>query len=256
MKHLQLLGIVVALALMGAAIAAPSAAQEKNWSVEVGADYATRYLFRGVPLLGENEVIVPHAYFTFGNLGIYYDGYIGEIPDFESDYREDDFAIDYTFPLGENFGLTIGAVQYMYNKDAENDIGFLDTYELYVVAAWDSTFSPTISYWQDMDVIDGGYLQVGFTYSAPLTTKASLDFSAALGVDFGYNLYDELAADLGVEASNGDLNDVLIGVDLPIQFTDYFSIHLMAQQSIALDVLDDLGVEDETVFTGGINFSF
>ena len=30
----------------------------------------------------------------------------------------------------------------------------------------------------------------------------------------------------------------------------------MAQESIALDVLDDIGVDDETIFSGGVSFTF
>lgn len=248
-----LTSILVLLALVGAPLAAQS---DKGWSLDVGADYASRYLFRGVALLGENEVVTPHAYFTFGNFGIYYDGYIGKIPDFDTDYREDDVAIDYTFPVTDSFGFTVGAVKYLYNTDAERDLGFYDTYELYAIAAWDNALSPTISYYRDMDAVKGGYLQVGISHSMPIGRKASLDWSAAVGLDFGYNLNDELAASLGIDASSGDLNDLLIGIDIPVQVTDSFSFHVQAQESIALDVLDDLGVEDETVISGGLSFTF
>ncbi len=254
MRNSRILGILVVLAALAAT---PSLAQDgKAWSIDVGADYASRYLFRGVPLLGENEVVVPHAYFTFGNLGIYYDGYIGKIPDYDSDYREDDIAIDYTFPVTDSFGLTVGAVKYLYNRDAERDIEYYDTYELYAIAAWDNAFSPTISYYQDMDAVDGGYLQVGIGHSMPLGQKASLDWSAAVGFDFGYNLNGDLAAAIGAKKSNGDLNDLLIGINIPVQVTDHFAFHVQAQESIALDVLDDLGVDDETVYSGGVSFNF
>ena len=107
-----------------------------------------------------------------------------------------------------------------------------------------------------MDAVEGGYLQVAISNSWPLSDKASLDFSAALGIDFGYNLNAGLADGLGLDESSGDLNDLLIGIDLPIQVNDWFSFHAMAQQSIALDVLDDLGVDDETIFTAGVGFGF
>jgi hypothetical protein len=38
--------------------------------------------------------------------------------------------------------------------------------------------------------------------------------------------------------------------------TESFKLHAMVQQSIALDVLDELEVDDETVFTVGAGFSF
>ena len=131
-----------------------------------------------------------------------------------------------------------------------------DTYELYAIASWDVLLAPTLSYYQDMDAIEGGFATFGVSHSYPMGEKASLDFSAAVSFDFGYNLGEGVAADYGLEESNGDLNDVLIGLDVPVQVTDWFGFHVMVQQSIALDVLDDLEVDDETVFTGGVTFSF
>ena len=254
-------GIGAALGVLVLA-AAPAAAQEKAWSLDLGVDYSTHYLFRGVPLLGDNEVITPHATFAVGGFSAYYFGYFGDIPaDFtasgqEESYQEADFGADYTFSFGETFSLAIGAVSYLYSGTVEEQYGFLDTWELYGVASWDVLLSPTISYWQDMDAVEGGYLQIAISNSWPLGEKVSLDFSAALGLDFGYNLPGSLAEELGLDESSGDLNDVLIGLDVPVQVNDWFSFHAMVQQSIALDVLDDIGVDDETVFTGGVGFSF
>ena len=250
------------LAALAAIAAAPAGAQEKAWSLDLGVDYSTHYMFRGVPLLGDNEVITPHVTFGVGGFSAYYYGYFGDIPaDFtasgaEESYQEDDFGADYTFSIGEKFSLTLGGVSYMYSSRVEEQYGFVDTWELYGIASWDVLLTPTISYWQDMDAIEGGYLQVGISNSFPLGEKASLDFSAAVGFDFGYNLPAEFADEIGLEESSGDLNDVLIGLDVPVQVTDWFSFHAMVQQSIALDVLDDLGVDDETIFTGGVSFTF
>lgn len=255
-------GIAAGAVALTAAIAAPASAQEKAWSLDVGADYSTRYLFRGVPLLGENEVIVPHATFGLGGFSAYYYGYLGDIDAASTfsgnaaNYHEDDLGADYTFSLGETFSLTVGAVSYMYSRETEEEIFFADTYELYAIASFDVFLAPTISYWQDMDAIEGGYLQIAVSNSIPLGEKASLDWSAAVGIDFGYNLPAGTAEDLGLEESSGDLNDLLFGVDIPVQINDWFYVHAMIQQSIALDVLDDLGVDDETVVTGGVGFTF
>ena len=261
MKNVVAVAVGAALGLM--LVAAPGSAQEeKAWSLELGVDYSTHYLFRGVPLLGDNEVLTPHVSFGLGGFSAYYYGYYGEIPaDFtasgnEETYREDDFGADYTFSIGEKFSLTLGAVAYQYSGLVEEQYGFLDTYELYGSASWDVLLAPTISYWQDMDAVEGGYLQIGISNSWPAGDKVSFDFSAALGLDFGYNLNAGLADALGLDESSGDLNDVLLGLDVPVQVNDWFSFHAMVQQSIALDVLDDIGVDDETTFTGGVGFTF
>lgn len=254
---------IALVALAAITFSATAEAQdEKAWSLDVGVDYADHYLFRGVSILGENEVLVPNATFSVGNFSVYYYGYRGDIPaDFtfsgnEVSYTEDDFGAEYTFGLSEKFGLTLGAVSYMYSNRTTEEYGFEDSYELYAIASFDVFLAPTVSYYQDMDAVEGGFATFGVSHSYPLGEKASLDFSAAVSFDFGYNLGEGVAADYGLEESNGDLNDVLIGLDIPVQITDWFGFHVMAQQSIALDVLDDLGIDDETILTGGVTFSF
>ncbi len=267
MKRLQRIPFLAlatfgAIAFFSSAAMAQTAQGEKNWSVDVSVDYYDHYMFRGVPVLGDNEVLNPNVTFSSGNLNVYYYGYLGDIPaDFtfsgeEASYHEDDFGADYTFALGEKSGLTVGIVSYMYSSETFEEYGFEDTYELYGILSFDMPLAPTISYYQDMDAIEGAYASLGISHSFPLGEKASLDFSAAVGFDFGYNLGDGVAADFGLEESNGDLNDVLIGLSVPVQITDWFGFHVTAQQSIALDVLDDLGVDDETVLSGGVSFTF
>lgn len=261
-KNLQRISCLALAACALVALAPAASAQEKSWSLDVSADYFDHYMFRGVPLLGDNEVLVPHVTYSMGNFNAYYYGYFGDVPadltysGNTASYHEDDFGADYTFALGEKFGLTVGIVSYMYSSETTNDYGFEDTYELYAVAAWDVALAPTISYYQDMDAVEGAYATLGISHSFPMGSKASLDFAASVGFDFGYNLGSEVASDNDLEESNGDLNDVLIGLSVPVQVNDWFGFHITAQESIALDVLDDLGYEDETVFSGGVSFTF
>jgi len=262
-KNLQRISLAaIALCATLALSASAVQAQDKNWSLDVSVDYLDHYMFRGVPLLGDNEALNPHVTFSSGNLNVYYYGYFGDVPaDFTysgntAKYHEDDFGADYTFALGQKFGLTLGAVSYMYSNEVTNDYGFEDTYELYAIAAWDVPLSPTISYYQDMDAVEGAYASFGISHSFPMGTKASLDFAASVGFDFGYNLTEAYAADLGLDKSNGDLNDVLIGLSVPVQVNDWFGFHVAAQESIALDVLDSIGVDDETIFSGGVSLTF
>jgi len=261
-KNLQRISFLALAACALFALAPAASAQEKSWSLDVSADYFDHYIFRGVPILGDNEVLVPHVTYSMGNFNAYYYGYFGDVPaDFTfsgetASYHEDDFGADYTFALNEKFGLTVGIVSYMYSSEVTNDYGFEDTYELYAIAAWDVALAPTISYYQDMDAVEGAYASLGISHSFPMGEKASLDFAASVGFDFGYNLTEGYAADLGLDESNGDLNDVLIGLSVPVQINDWFGFHVTAQESIALDVLDDIGVDDETIFSGGVSFTF
>lgn len=256
-KH-RLTLAVLALALglgVNVAWAQDDDAAEKAWAFDVGVDYASLYLFRGSDLLADEPVIVPYAKYTYGNLAVYYYGYFGDLP--VGDYNETDFGADYTFGFGDKVSLTAGVVTYLFNRDAEEEIAFADTTEVYGILAFDTFLAPTISYFHDVDVIDGGYASVVLSHSFPLGDKASLDLSGGVGFDFGYNNKAE---------GDGTLNDFLVGLNIPWQVTDSFAVRAMVQHSIALDSLDsrresdpvgfEESSEDETVFTVGGSFSF
>lgn len=247
----------IALFVLGVAAATPALAQdEKNWNFDVGVDYADKYLFRGLILTGDEPILIPHASLAVGNWTLGYYGYFGKIEGFGSDYGETDFNLDYTFALGDKASLTLGAVTYLYNGDAERDIAFFDTYEAYGILSFDTFLSPTISYYEDLDAVEGGYAAFGVSHEFALGSKAALTIMGQVGVDFGYNLNAGLAETLGIDESNGDLSDGLIGLDLAVNFTDTFSGHIMAQRTIAFDVLDDIGQEEETILTAGLGLSF
>jgi uncharacterized protein (TIGR02001 family) len=169
----------------------PAPTPDRAWGLDVGAEYASRYLFRGVSQLGDQAVFVPHARFGLGHLAVYYWGYLGNIPDFGNDkYREADFGLDYTFSFGERVAMTLGAVTYQYNGPAERDIVFLDTYEFYAVVSIDTVLTPTLSFYRDVDAVDGGYLSFAISHTFELGDRVHLILSGSAGFDFGYNNKD------------------------------------------------------------------
>lgn len=237
--------LVLLTTLLVPGLAAAQDDEEKSWSLDLAVDYADTYLFRGVTLLGDEGVLQPHAAFGIGNFNIWYWGYIGDQPDSPLSYREHDFGVDYTFSIGEKVSLTAGALTYLYNEDVEVGLEFLDTYEWYVIAAIDVPLSPTISYYRDFDEVGGGYLSIGVSHGWELG-KVSPTVSLSAGFDFHYN---------NSEASNGEFNDILIGLDVPWQVTDAFSLRVMGQHSLAQKAIEDFQ-DDETVLTVGGAYSF
>lgn len=242
--------------------AAAPAEEEKAWSLEFGLDYSTLYMFRGLNLLGEDqEVWTPRVVFTYGGFSAWYYGYYGKFDQFgeegepvsDGNYGEEDFGLDYTFEIGK-MSLTLGGLTYMYPGEVERGLEYLDTWELYAIAAFDVPLAPTISYYQDIDEVDGGFLSLDLSHSFPAGDKVSFDFMGQIGFDFGYNQPGD--SELDIDGTNGDLNHAMLGLDVPWQITDSFSMHAMVQQFWSLDVADDLEQPDETVFTVGATYGF
>ena len=146
----RLLPLLIAAALASAG-SAPLGAQvdstaDRSWGLEVGVDYASLYVFRGVNALGEDqEALSPFATFTVGDLSVSYFGYIADFDgeEGEGSYGETDLSLDYTFEVGK-LSLTLGGLTYLYTDEVEDE-GVLDTWELYGIISWDVMLQPTIS---------------------------------------------------------------------------------------------------------------
>jgi hypothetical protein len=219
----------------------------KSWRVDAGFDYTDRYIFRGFNLLGEDQgVLVPHVAVTVGNWSVWSDAYGGnfDTETGESHYGNIDFGADYTWTPGK-MSLTAGLLTYQYTGEVERGLDYGDTEELYLIASWDVLLAPAISYYHDVDAVDGGYLSVGVSHGFALGEKMSVELSGAVGIDNKYN------GDRSMRA-----NDLLFGVDIPWQVNDSVWLHAQVQRSIALSVLDDAGQPDETIFTIGAGLSF
>jgi hypothetical protein len=229
---------------------------DRGWGFDTGLDGASRYLFRGESLLGKNGVLTPHARYGIGNFAAYAYGYAGRIPRSEDRFRELDLGADYTFWLGTRAALTAGAVTYRYGRAAQNDLVFLDTYELYAIVALDTLLSPTVSFYRDMDAVKGGFLTVSAHQDLALSSRLRAVFGGALGFDFKYNSPDR---------HNGTFNDVQVSADLPLRIDDHWSAHAMVQRSFARTSLahrrfvDPAGRDfyaSATVVSGGFSFVY
>lgn len=248
---------------MTALLAFPAHAQDgESWSLNVGVDYSSHHLFRGVSILGGNAVVDRHATLTLGNFNVYYNWFSGDIPATLTSsgrtvpYREDDFGAEYSIAAAHNISVTLGAIAYTFSSKTTNEYGAEATYEFYATAAFDVTLSPIISYYRDMAAVEGGYASIAISHDFPLGRAVSLELSASVGFDFGYNLGSGMTSDPVLKQSNGDLNDLLVAMEIPIQLNHWLSAHAAVQRSIALGVLDKLGVRDETLFVAGVSLTF
>lgn len=246
-----------------AAAPAVAAAPEptKDWSVTVGADYFSEYIFRGVDFLANDPVFVPSVVAKYKGLTAYYYGYYGDSDSKPNKwYEETDLGADWTQTLLDGkLALTAGGLYYVYFDGNSGK----DTWELYGKVAWNDGFlNPYIAINWDIDSgaglsgLKGGYGVVGVNHSFDLSKALNLKDgmslaivpSAQLGIDFGYNSSQTQA--------NINWNDVLFGVTVPFNLTPAFNIHAGFQWSLALNSLHDIGQHNEAIANVGASFAF
>jgi hypothetical protein len=228
----------------------------KEWSVTLGADWYSEYIFRGVDLLKNEPVFVPSVVAKWKGLTAYYYGYYGDgdnaLPGNEW-YEETDLGADWTQTvLDGKLALTAGALYYVY-FDANSGT---DTWELYGKATYACYFNPTVAINWDIDSFRGGYGTVGVSHSYDLSKALNLKEgmslaivpSAQLGIDFGYNSRRT--------QSNINWDDVLLGVNVPFFLTPQFCIHAGFQWSVAMNSLNDIGQHNEAIANVGLSYSF
>jgi hypothetical protein len=228
-------------------------APAKEWKAEVGGDYFTEYIFRGVEISSDEPLLVPHVMLGWKWFTATYYGYYSplDLPGNES-YYENDFTLDGTVALGK-FSLTGGAIYYDY-PDAKDGV---DTWELYGIVAYDfPLLNPKLVFYYDIDQFKTGYGTLSVNHVFDLTKLLGLNDpmaltltpSAALSLDF--NNWSK------AKQSNVDLNDVLLGISANWTITKNLSAHTGVQLSIPLGSLGDTGQGDELIGNVGVSYTF
>jgi len=233
--------------------AAEAPAPTKDWSVTLGQDYYSEYIFRGVDLLRNNAIWVPSVVGKYKNLTAYYYGYYGSGLGKNQRYEEADFGADVTLTAFDGkLALVGGALGYVYPDGTSGK----DTYEFYGKASWSNYLNPYIGLNWDVHAFHGGYGAAGVSHAYDLTgffklkdgQTLSIIPSAALGIDFGYNWRGT--------KDNVTWNDVLLGVNLPYYITPALCVHVQYQCSIALNSVHAIGGSNESIVNAGISYSF
>ncbi len=238
--------------------ASPVLAQqdEKSWSLELGYDYASRYLFRGVDALDGEPVHQPRVVFKWSGFSASSYGYLGNLSDAQAaslssdDYFEIETYVDYTWTLaGGKLSLTTGALFYTYEDPPEYDGS--ETTEVYVALALDTLLSPKLTVYRDVDTFDSTFATLSVGHGWELGSKVRLDLSAAFSYDRGFN------TKIYATSKNQGANDLLLGVNVPWKVTDALTLRAQVQHSVALDILDEIPHQgDHTIYTLGGSYGF
>lgn len=236
----------VLLALAGCAMI--GSAQAADVEAELGVYSA--YVWRGL-IVNDEAVLQPSLTVGAGNFSINVWGNF-DLTDSLGDsaqFSEIELTISYAHKVGSAL-FEAGVVNYMFPNLA-TEVPDTDTTEVYFSAAFDVILEPSVTFYYDVDVIEGHYLIFGIGHTFKINEKTNLGMEATYG--FGGSSYVD--GYFGVDDS-GPI-DLGLGVFLRYSINDAvgFSagVHYMSLMGSALkeSVGDEYGTKTtfSTVFT-------
>lgn len=183
--------------------------------VGINADFYSKYIWRGQNINDDN-VFQPSVSVTVdkSTAGLWANLALTSINNNSFEFTESELWLEYTDSIVGLDGLayTLGVINYHF----PSVVG--DTTELY----WgfslpELPFSPSITVYHDIDVIDGTYVSVGGSYSIEKFFELSeslpvgLDFSASIG--WGDSDYNNVYWGI----NDGKVNDLTLSLSFPMQ---------------------------------------
>jgi uncharacterized protein (TIGR02001 family) len=226
--------IVITLAALVACVSLRAQEPASSYSVTVDFPYTSKYVFRGIELARDS--FQPSVEVASGN---WYAGLWTNQPIVDNTDNEIDFYAGYGIPLSDSWSLDTGVTYYFY-PEGDDSAGIEDTTEFFAgLTGTLAGFSPSFYTYYDID-LKAWTFQGSVGYSAPLSDKASLDFSATVG---------------RVDTDGGtDYTYYGVGVVLPYKLTDSATFNLGAQYSA--NNLDNVEDDDFLWFTAGVTVGF
>jgi uncharacterized protein (TIGR02001 family) len=170
--------LVLALALTGTA-AAEDPDADPALGISATADVVSTYYWRGFDLTDHEPAFQPGVTLTHNASGLSLNLWGSIALDDRSttrDVDELDLTVGLDRSVGEALDVSLGAIFYFYPQLAPEEDS---TEEIYAGLGFPSApLSPTITYFQDLNLGDGGYLLIGGSHSVgALTLSADSGFS-------------------------------------------------------------------------------
>lgn len=250
--------LLVAAVLLAGTWSTSARAEAGALSGEVGVDYASRYIWRGIDLIPDNQPAI-QPWFTVGygltdKLTINYlfwadyrlvSGADPEDRDGETDNDWDEFdhVVSLTYEHDDTWSFELGYILY-YLPSLTN------TQEIYAGATmalpYNLSTSLYVYYDFDDDTPYGTYTKWSVDYSRELTDFAEVSASVGLG-------YMHYSGDF-----DSGLSDLPLSLGLTFDLGKGVSAKLSANYSFTLDALDDneINDKDEAWLMAGMSYAF
>ena len=247
-KRLLVLGVVTVLA---ATTALGQEAAEKSWSIDLDATFNSKYVWRGISLTNDPvfqpTVAVSWKGFTasfWGNMDL------TDINGTEWNFNEIDLTLDYSWSW-DIVGFSVGVIHYRFPN-----IRLPSTTELYGAVGLDVPLSPTLTVYQDVDLVNGTYanLSIGHTFEDVWQLAEDIAMSVDLSGAVGYGSGTHNAFYYGSAASG--FTDLLLALGLPVQIGEHWTVTPAVNYSILLDGRIRDAVPNDANMWAGLSFTF
>ena len=228
----------------------PQTASAFEGEAEASVDILSTYVWRGQNLGGNEGVVQPSIGISGENFSVNlwanYDEELGES-------NETDLTIGYSRGM-EGYSIDVGFIYY--GLDGAND-----TKEIYAGVSMDMAFSPSVTYYYDIDEGSGGFAVIALGHSLEVNDKVGLDLGVSVGVNFDNEIMQtDVDGDGDMDAFD-DLYNAEISAALSYALADGITIspkiaYTFAASSDADDTLELINSNgDSDVIYGGVGIA-
>lgn len=218
-------------------------------SAGVSVDLMDNYVWRGIKLSDDQGVTQPSVSFSYGN---YSANYWASYDNGEAENNETDLTLSYARDMGK-YSIEVGYI--FYDLDAVDG----DSHEVYASVGFDTLLSPSVTYYHDIGIGQGGFLVGSIGHTLPLSDGIDLNLGASASMNFGNEVMEDGSSFTGLY--NGE---VTASVALAVPSVPGLTVEPKIAYSAPLS--DDaetaivaLGVDPSTsgdILYGGVGISF
>ena len=232
------------------------AQEETGFSASASVDYFNRYVWRGMNLNDDSVFQFNMEGSAWGFTG----GIWSNMPltdTYETrpagEFDEVDYSLDFSRSINDKIGFSLGVIHYTLQGYES------PTTEIYGGLNFDVLLSPSVTWYRDVDGIDGSYIQFGLNHSFEKIGKWSDDeyVSLELSGNFGLGGSSYNIGYFGVEGTK--LNDFTLNIAVPFQLKHGISVTPSINMSAMLNgtIRDSYfyGTGKPTNVWFGINFT-
>jgi len=182
MKQIKMFSWSLIILLLIISAGTAEAQEEQTFSAEISAGYYNKYIWRGQNV-NDTSVFQTNvsgsAYgFTgsiWSNIDLTNDSQFA--PDNAGEFSEIDYVLDYSQSISK-VGVSLGVIHYLFPNTP-----FQSTTEIYGGVGFDIPLAPTITWYRDVNAVDGSYIQMtaGHTFERIEAWSGGYDVGLSLG---------------------------------------------------------------------------